>query len=87
MYIYAFSNIHYSQSLSLLMSSIIFSPCVETESQYCQAHFKGHLNNTQVVYRTVKGKNKVNEILDKIIIFSETLNGLGCWIALSYNAN
>lgn len=65
------------------MSSIIFSPCFKMESQYCQAHFKGHFNNTQVVYRTVK----VNEILDKIIIFSKTLKRLGCWIALGYNAN
>lgn len=28
------------------------------ESQYFQAHFKGHFNNAQVVYRSVKGKTK-----------------------------
>lgn len=68
---------HSLQSFPLLMPSIIFSPCFKMESQYFQAHFKGHFYNVQVVCRTVKGKNKVNEILDKIIIFSKTLRRLG----------
>lgn len=83
----AFSNIHYSHPLSPLMASITFNPCFEMESQYCQGHFKGRFNNAQVVYRAVKGRNKVNEILDKIIISSKSLKGLPCWIPFSYNAN
>lgn len=69
------------------MASITFNPCFEMESQYCQGHFKGRFNNAQVVYRAVKGRNKVNEILDKIIISSKSLKGLPCWIPFSYNAN
>lgn len=57
------------------------------KSQYFQAHFKGHFNNAQVVCRAAKGKNKANEILDKIIIFSKALRRLGCCISLSYNVN
>lgn len=51
------------------------------ESQYFQAHFKGHFNNAQVVYRIVKGKNKANEILGeilgKVIIFSKNSQETG----------
>lgn len=48
---------------------------------------KGILIMPRLRIELLKVRNKANEILDKIIIFSKTLRRLGCCISLSYNAN